>query len=213
MVDTSGKPITKRVAKATACVKFGRKSFKTFIESGSPKGDIFEDQLEVKNKHTSLLNIDLAVPIELQGVIELITSQMSVAPGEFARADFNIIATEIGSYAGELTLSGDLDETIPINITVFADSLDPLFLIETEAYNSQFLLNDKIKLKLNINKLKSRPIQNLTINYSLISPQNKTFFLKIPQYPARRLGKTGFLELFEPRIDMAAINALTVVTP
>ena len=42
MIDISAKTPTKRVAVATATVKFGKNAFKILVTKGSPKGDVFE---------------------------------------------------------------------------------------------------------------------------------------------------------------------------
>ncbi len=42
MVDTSAKEITKRVARAAATIKMGKKAFEILLKDGSPKGNVFE---------------------------------------------------------------------------------------------------------------------------------------------------------------------------
>jgi len=42
MVDVSAKEITKRIARAVSTITMSPKAFKSLIEGGSPKGDVFE---------------------------------------------------------------------------------------------------------------------------------------------------------------------------
>ncbi|MBI5149540.1 MAG: cyclic pyranopterin monophosphate synthase MoaC [Candidatus Omnitrophica bacterium] len=42
MIDVSAKPVTRRVARATARIVLGEKAFRALRQGGSPKGDVFE---------------------------------------------------------------------------------------------------------------------------------------------------------------------------
>lgn len=42
MVDISGKPVTKRRARASSIIKMSSKAFQALTTTGSPKGDVFE---------------------------------------------------------------------------------------------------------------------------------------------------------------------------
>ncbi|HOW36099.1 MAG TPA: cyclic pyranopterin monophosphate synthase MoaC [Candidatus Omnitrophota bacterium] len=70
MVDISQKSVTKRVAIATATVKFPPKAFKALLKKGSPKGDVFETAkvagiMAAKNTPTI---IPMCHPLELSKV-------------------------------------------------------------------------------------------------------------------------------------------------
>ena len=70
MIDISAKAPTKRVAIASATIKFGKSAFKILMTKGSPKGDVFETAkvagiMAAKNTPTI---IPMCHPLELSKV-------------------------------------------------------------------------------------------------------------------------------------------------
>lgn len=142
------------------------------------QGNILEDEIRIQN----FMNVPMKVQFLAEGsasdYITMDATQLTIEPQNSSKLYFYIKGADIGSYSGNMQLSGNAVETIPINLTVVDHSLDPLLLIKLNLMNNEFLLSKEIESRLDITKIKSEDVENVTITYNMIDKaSNKTLVL------------------------------------
>ncbi len=140
-------------------------------------GTLFQDFITIENFNTRSLFVSFSVSGAAANFIEFDYSGIEILPGESSSFYFYIKGEEEGSYIGEFSLSGGATEKIPVTIKIINSDLNPIFFIDTEPFKKTFNLNEDLKFKIYLNKLKSGPAENLTISYYLNNTKNESFFL------------------------------------
>ncbi|RMD46065.1 DUF853 family protein, partial [Candidatus Pacearchaeota archaeon] len=147
------------------------------IERTIKEKTIFQDFIKIKNKKTTPLKVTFTISNELSGIITSKETGIQVEPKNESKWYFNVEGLKIGTFSGEISLSGDIEQKIPVNITITNKSLNPVYLVEIQMREKETLLTDRIEFKLNLKKLKPEPLKNFTISYFLKTPKNKTIEL------------------------------------
>ena len=114
----------------------------------------------------------------LADLLEFEYSGIEIFPKNSSSFYFYIKGTEVGNYSGEISLSGGITEKIPIYLEVVDSDLSPVFFIQSEPFKKYFKLNEKLRFKIYLNKLKSGEVENITIKYYLNNTQNESIFLR-----------------------------------
>jgi capsular polysaccharide biosynthesis protein len=142
------------------------------------KGALFEDFIEITNNQ----NQPIEVFFEATGdVVPLISSKLTgiiIEPKESEKYYFQIKGTETGEYKGLMSITGGVSEKLALEINVTEEPLNPLYIIELEPTQKNFFLTGDIEFKLDIIKLMPDPLENLSVTYLLIQPDNETIMLE-----------------------------------
>lgn len=148
------------------------------VDRDIPIGDIFTDYITITNKGNSEIQISVATSEEISAIIEFESDGAIISSKNSTEIPFKISAREIGEYVGEITISGGIEETIPVNITVSNKTTNPQYFIKIELFNKKLTFNDKLDFKIDVTKITKDEIRNVTISYKITGRElNKTFEL------------------------------------
>jgi len=144
------------------------------IERTVKQGNIFEDFIEIEN----LQNVPLKVSFSLEGdttsQITLDQALLTIEPKNSSQMKFQIKATSLGTFSGDMILSGGILQKIPINLSIVENSFDPLLLINIDPLKKKFFLTKNIEFKIDITKIKQMEYENISFVYNIINPDNQT---------------------------------------
>jgi len=142
-------------------------------------GDMFKDSFIIKNLKDKQIKVSLAPSEEISKVISLESSGELIDPNNYTSVFFTISGIEAKIYSGNIEISGDIKDVIPINITVVNESLTPKLLVEISSNKKEFTFNDKLDFKIDIKKvIGDEPLSNVTFSYYLNNPlDNRSYFL------------------------------------
>ena len=107
--------------------------------------------LEIENTNNFRLDAAFSVRGQVSTIIEYDNPSLILEPENFSQWDFNIIGESVGLYTGAIVISGDVQEEIPVNVTITGDSLDPLFLVDLSLLEKVFTINGKVEFKVDLN--------------------------------------------------------------
>lgn len=138
---------------------------------------IFEDIIEITNKRTSPIEVSFSVKGSAAEIISYKNSSIIVEPDSYGQWNFDIIGQSVSSVSGTISLSGDIIQEIPINITVVSETQDPLFLVDVSLLKNYFILGKKIEFKVDLTRLKPIAPNNLTLTYFLNDLNNNSYLL------------------------------------
>jgi len=147
------------------------------VERTITQGNLFEDVIAVTNLMDRKLSVTFTTSGDIGDIIEFTSSGIEIFPGNVTYISFYIKGTELGNYSGEIYVSGDITESIPVSILIVNSSSDPNFIIEVEPIKKYFRLNKEIAFKLNINKIKLGETQEINLTYSLNDTEGNYFLL------------------------------------
>jgi hypothetical protein len=139
------------------------------------KGNLFEDIIGITNLQNRKLSVTFTTSGDIGDLIEFTSSGIEVFPENTSYMSFYIKGTEPGNYSGEIYLSGDIIESLPVNIIVVDSSLDSTFFVEIEPTKKSFKLNKEIEFKINLNKLKLGETEEINLTYAINNSQGDYF--------------------------------------
>jgi hypothetical protein len=147
------------------------------VERTVTTGTLFQDFISIENFRNEPVSASFSVSGNVMDLIEFESSGIEIFPKNNSQIYFYIKGTKVGNYSGEIIISGGIVERIPVSIEVVDSDLSPVFFIQTESLKKYFKLNEDLKFKVYLNKLKSGRLENLTIKYYLNNSKNESFFL------------------------------------
>ncbi len=136
-------------------------------------GDLFEDDIQIKNLNERELSATFSVSGDATDLIDFIKFVLEIGPLGEDYANFYIKGGKLGNFTGEITITGDIIEAIPVSIIVEESPLNPLFLIDTIPLKKSFELNKDLKFKLGVNKLKKNSLDGINFSYFMVSGEEK----------------------------------------
>ena len=140
-------------------------------------GTLFQDFITVENFKNEPISATFSSSGNVIDLLEFDSSGIEIFPMNSSSIYFYIKGTKVGNYSGEILISGGVTERISVNIEVVDEDLSPVFFIQSDPFKKYFKLNENLKFKIYLNKLKSGVIDNLTIKYYLNNTKNESFFL------------------------------------
>ena len=147
------------------------------VERTVSVGNLFQDFIAIENSKNVPLSVAFSASGSVVNLLEFESSGIEIPPQNTSYFYFYIKGTEVGNYSGEISLSGSITEKIPVNVEVVDSDLNPVFFIQTEPFKKYFRLNEKLKFKVYLNKLKSGELDDVTLKYYLNNTKNQTFFI------------------------------------
>ncbi len=146
------------------------------VEREITQGNLFTDNIKITNLRETNLEVNFIASESISEIIEFETRGIIIEPKNSTQANFLIKGKEAGNYSGIIELE-QLNEQIPVNISIVDESLNPEILFEIKLLKNKYNMNKFLEFNSNINKLKPSTIYNASISYTLISPQNQTYLL------------------------------------
>ncbi|HJX50060.1 MAG TPA: hypothetical protein VJ438_01220, partial [Candidatus Nanoarchaeia archaeon] len=147
------------------------------VERTVALGTLFQDFITVENLGDQPISATFSALGNVVDLLEFDYSGIEIYPKNSSPMYFYIKGTKIGNYSGEISISGGITERIPVNIQVVDSDLGPVFFIQSAPFKKYFKLNENLKFKIYLNKLKSGEMNNLTIIYYLNDSNGESFFL------------------------------------
>ncbi len=141
------------------------------------EGDVFTDFIEIENLGSGNLEASFSVSEGLVDIIEFTSAGIIVGGGNSTRIGFLIKGIGPQNYSGTISMQGDVNEAIDVEVIVEEDTLESPILLEIEFLKNNFILDKYIEFNLKVTKLKPEEILNSTFNYNLIGEDNNTYFL------------------------------------
>ena len=141
------------------------------------EGDIIIDYFDIQNLNSQQLSFSVLVDDSLSSIIELDNPEVVILPKNFSRVNFIIKGKGIGSYSGNIKLQGDINEIIPVNISVINESLAPPILLEIGLLKNTFAIDSFIEFKLDINKINPIAIKDASFSYIIMDAKNSSYLL------------------------------------
>jgi hypothetical protein len=141
------------------------------------QGDVFKDTINVQNLKGSPMSLSLSYSGNLQNVLSLNSTLVTVPANGNASIDFWIIGKSIGNYSGEFLIQGELTKSLPVNISVVDNAYEAPIIINVQPAKNTFNLGSDLQFSLDVQKLKPTDVHNATFNYTLYDSENHTFFL------------------------------------
>jgi len=132
-------------------------------------GDFSEVLVTITNKE----NIPISLTFSLEGkVIPVITLSKGtevIGPISSAELKLTLFGDDTSFYDGFLVISGDINEKIPINLTVSESVGVPVdaILLEIELLTENVYIGDLLKYKVNVQNLLTGRIYNISLTYSI----------------------------------------------
>jgi len=147
------------------------------VERTISQGNLFEDVIGITNLQDRKLSVTFTTSGDVGDLIEFAYSNVEIFPKNTTYISFYIKGIEEGNYSGEMYISGDVVETLPINIVIVDSLLDTTFFVEVEPLKKFFRLNRDIEFKLNLNKMKLGESEEINLTYSINDSEGNYFLL------------------------------------
>ncbi|MGD9276133.1 MAG: DUF87 domain-containing protein [Candidatus Pacearchaeota archaeon] len=119
------------------------------------KNTFVEKSLSVYNFKSSALQATFSLSSNLKDFVKIDKTSVSVIPDTFSNLGITVYGTaDIGQYNGTLTIGGDLDQEIPIQIKVVEKNLPiEVLLMDVELFNTVLHPEDTLQYQLNLQNL------------------------------------------------------------
>ncbi len=140
-------------------------------------GTLFQDFIIINNLKNEPISATFSSSGNAMDLIEFESSGIEILPKNSSAIYFYIKGTRIGNYSGEIIISGGVSERILVNIEVVDYDSNPVFFVQSEPYKKYFKLNEKLKFKIYLYKIKSGDNNQLNLSYHLNNSKNQSFFL------------------------------------
>ena len=144
------------------------------IERRIELGSLFTDSISITNLRPTALEISLSVDGSLQNLISLDSLRGTIQGGETEDFTFLIKGVETGSYTGSISIRGDIEQVIPVNLSIVEDDFGTPFLLEVEPLKNKFSLGKNLYFKIDVRKLKKEPLEMVSFSYFIYSGENIT---------------------------------------
>ena len=139
-----------------------------------------EEEISIYNFKTSTMQILFSLSPELEEIIELDRSSLTISPDSFESLTLTISGTKpIGVYRGTLTISGDLDVEIPVKIEIVPRK----FLVETLSMEIDLLgqtvnLGSPLKYRLDLQNLLTEQNYKIDLRHLILNPNGTRILLE-----------------------------------
>jgi len=143
--------------------KISRQKIERYIE----KGDIFRDFIEIFNTGNSRLEINLGFKGPVAELMQLKNNSISISKNSSAMVHFVVRGKGQEDLEGNLELTGSINKEIPVIVHIGEKNISQLFLIELEALEEEFNIENNFSIKTTVKKLYTDPISNISLNYTL----------------------------------------------
>ncbi|MFA5857106.1 MAG: DUF87 domain-containing protein [Candidatus Pacearchaeota archaeon] len=114
-----------------------------------------DEKIGLFNFKTSTMNMLFSLSPNLQDFVKIDKTSVVLNPNSFADVTVTIYGTKpLGVYNGSITVSGDVQQTIPVHITVVEKrSLVEALLMQIDVFNKIVRPGDTVKYKLSLQNL------------------------------------------------------------
>ncbi|MEK6946659.1 MAG: DUF87 domain-containing protein [Nanoarchaeota archaeon] len=132
-------------------------------------GDFVEVPIKITNDGTTQLSLRFGIEGDLIKVAALDKNGAAIEPGAAEQIKLTVFGENITTLTGHFTVSGTIEERIPINITVTSLDTIPVeaLLIEIEPITEKAKIGDIFKYKISLQNLITDRTYNVTLSSSI----------------------------------------------
>lgn len=132
-------------------------------------GDFSEVPITISNNENNIMSLVFSLEGNIAPIIKLNKQILVVDPQSSDEMKLTIFTENTSFYNGYLIISGDIDEKIPINITVSESVGIPVeaILMDIELLTERVNIGDLFKYKVNVQNLLTGEVYNITLSYSI----------------------------------------------
>ena len=152
------------------------------IERDIKVGEILKDEIIIKNNLDYQTKVSLSKSDSISRYLEFASSGIIIAPKNETSIPLSLIGKEIGLFSGNIILSGDISEIIPVNLTILNSSSTFPFMITTTIDKDTVYVGKDPQIILRLKKINDIPVNNISLNYELIDQSlNETIPIQTEQ--------------------------------
>lgn len=128
------------------------------------------------NKRADTLSVNFDVQGSVRGLIQLSAPSLSIQPQLTGNVTAMVFAKELGSYNGTISISGDINEVIPVSIDVGNGAENENIAVNIRADNDRTNVGKKLRFIVTINNLLINRALDVNLTYAIraIGKENDT---------------------------------------
>jgi hypothetical protein len=168
LADSYGAPIKKA----------GYEITRSKIEREIQQGEIVRDSFTISNLRSASLKVSIYASPEISDIVELDEVGALINSYNSTEFFFNVLGKEQKNYIGTIRIANDINEELPVNITVTNTTSKARIALELSLIKPKITLGSKIELKLKIlNQRETEPLGNVSFTYTISNEDNSTYLL------------------------------------
>ena len=148
-------------------------------------GNYKEFPITIKNNKLETISVFFSLDGNITEFLKLSNNRVNIEYNSEKSINITFFADKLGFHNGTLTISGGINEVIPVNFTVSDLVGLPVeaIIMEVEALTERVYIGELFRYKVDIQNLLAKEVYNLTLHYSIdkLEPVktyelNKSFF-------------------------------------
>ena len=133
-------------------------------------GSFLNIPITISNYKTGSMNLEISFDGDLDELMKIDKKIMSINPDSSGEFTITLMGNvEVGIYEGNIIISGDIDEMIPVTILVYSEEKLPIegLLINLELLNTRVVLGDILKYRIDLQNLLREEEYNVSLTYKI----------------------------------------------
>ena len=133
-------------------------------------GSFLNIPITISNYKTESMNLKISFDGNLNELMRIDKKTLSINPDSSEEFTVTLMGNvEVGIYEGNIIISGDIDETIPVTILVYSEEKLPIegLLINLELLNTRVALGGILKYRIDLQNLLREEEYNVSLTYKL----------------------------------------------
>lgn len=141
-------------------------------------GDFIDVPVKISNNEGSIISLSFSLEGNSARIVHLNKQIMAIDPKQSDELKLTIYGENTSTYMGFLAITGDINEKVPINVTVTGIDSVPVeaLLIEIEPITERAKIGDVFNFKVGVQNLMSDKTYNITLKYSIDRLEDKSTY-------------------------------------
>ena len=138
-------------------------------------GSFLNIPITISNYKTEMMNLEISFDGDLDRLMRINKKTMAINPDSSEEFTVTLIGNvEVGIYEGNIIISGDIDEKIPVTVLVYSKEKLPIegLLINLELLNTKVAPEDVLKYRVDLQNLLREEQYNISLTYKIKSGNN-----------------------------------------
>ncbi|MBN2422305.1 DUF87 domain-containing protein [Candidatus Woesearchaeota archaeon] len=132
-------------------------------------GNFFVENIVIYSFRTEAVKVYVSIKGNASKVIEIDKTSFTIEPNSYENVTVTGFGRELGTYIGSFEVSGDLNDSLPIQIIVTDEEKLPVeaLLIQLELLTKKPFAGDRFKFRLNLHNMLIEEQYNVSLYYSV----------------------------------------------
>ncbi|RLG23974.1 hypothetical protein DRN85_08405, partial [Methanosarcinales archaeon] len=133
-------------------------------------GSFLNIPIAISNYRTEAMNLKISFNGDLNELMTIDKKMMSINPDSTGEFTITLMGNvEVGIYEGNIIISGDIDEKIPVTILVYSEEKLPIegLLINLELLNTKVATGDTLKYRVDLQNLLREEEYDISLIYKI----------------------------------------------